>query len=110
MQTYDVEIKLPVYEQIIEITKYIKNILIAPDAAQKRKNQILSDIRQLENFPERGFDADQKIGTKLLPNHKTFGLPIVNGKYILLYYIHEKTVTVIDLLPTQSDYAKLFLS
>ncbi|MDR0300279.1 MAG: type II toxin-antitoxin system RelE/ParE family toxin [Streptococcaceae bacterium] len=111
MDNYEITVQISVFEQIRNIENYISNVLLSSDSAEKRKERILSEIKQLSLFPERGFDADEKIGTKIVHGYKTIGIPIVDGKYLVLYHIdnENKIVNVIDLLATQSDYAKLFL-
>lgn len=111
MIRYQIRIPKAIHYQIQQIERYIRDVLFSPQAAKKRKSEIIEGIKTLTTFPERGFDADEKIGRTILQGHKTYGIPIIDGKYIVLYIIDEKegNVQITELLPTQSDYAKLFL-
>lgn len=108
---YSVTISDSIFNQIAQIKQYIRDVLYAPAVAEKRVKDILGELRELEVFPERGFNADKKLQTEIYPGKVTYGFPIVNGKYIVLYQIDEekKDIEIVDLLATQSDYAKLFL-
>lgn len=111
MSKYAIQISNDIFNQIKSIHSYIADVLYANEAADLHVKQMIIDIRQLADFPNRGFNADKKMGRQLLQNHTTLGIPIVSGKYIVLYFIDDskKIVHVIDLLPTKSDYTQLFL-
>ena len=68
---------------------------------------IRKDINRLEIFPQAGFDADEKFGKRLDPHYQTRGLTL-SKDYIVLYTIVEDTVRLAYLLPSKSDYMKLF--
>ncbi|HGK8167444.1 TPA: type II toxin-antitoxin system mRNA interferase toxin, RelE/StbE family [Streptococcus pyogenes] len=91
-----------VLEKLKEIRDYISQNY-SSTSGQRKMEQIISDIEKLEVFREVGFDADEKYGSKIIHYHSTKG-------YIVLYHIEgEENRVVIDyLLPTQSDYIKLF--
>ena len=111
MADYQVEIPESIKHQVKQIRAYISDVLFDSAAAQKRTKEIIEGMKDLELLPNRGFDADLKIGTEIYPGRKTLGLPIVDGKYIILYFVDDEnhSVQIIDLIPTQSDYAKLFI-
>ena len=69
-----------------------------------KKYRILYSPRVI---PQAGFDADEKFGKKLDPRHQTRGLTL-SKDYIVLYTIVEDTVRLAYLLPSKSDYMKLF--
>ncbi|HGA4460402.1 TPA: type II toxin-antitoxin system RelE/ParE family toxin [Streptococcus pyogenes] len=93
-----------VLEKLKEIRDYISST-----SGQHKMEQIISDIEKLEVFPEVGFDADEKYGSKISHYHSTKGYTL-SKDYIVLYHIEgEENRVVIDyLLPTRSDYIKLF--
>ncbi|KRL80710.1 hypothetical protein FC17_GL003072 [Secundilactobacillus paracollinoides DSM 15502 = JCM 11969] len=111
LSKYAIQISNDIFNQIKSIHSYIADVLYANEAADLRVKQMIIDIRQLADSPDRGFNTDKKMGRQLLQNHTTLGIPIVSGKYIVLYFIDDskKIVHVIDLLPTKSDYTQLFL-
>lgn len=53
--------------------------------------QIISDIEKLEVFPEVGFDADEKYGSKISHYHSTKGYTL-SKDYIVLYHIEGKKI------------------
>lgn len=111
----DYVVKIPdeIFTQLQNIKDYVANVLFSPQAAEKQVRQILTDLRNLRTFPERGFDADEKVGKQISQYAKTYGIIVGNRKYLAFYNIDEsngtKYVFVTYLVPVQSDYAKLFL-
>ncbi|HEP1883982.1 TPA: type II toxin-antitoxin system RelE/ParE family toxin [Streptococcus pyogenes] len=97
-----------VLEKLKEIRDYISQNY-SSTSGERKMEQIISDIEKLEVFPEVGFDADEKYGSKISHYHSTKGYTL-SKNYIVLYHIEgEENRVVIDyLLPTQSDYIKLF--
>ncbi len=95
-----------VLEKLKEIRDYISQNY-SSTSGQRKMEQIISDIEKLEVFPEVGFDADEKYGSKISHYHSTKGYTL-SKDYIVLYHIEgEENRVVIDyLLPTQSDYIK----
>lgn len=110
MDKYLVKVPLSIYNQLVEIKADISLELTNPSAAEKRMKELLIAFRSLEFFPERGFNADDRFGKRLHPSAVTRGLP-VQKDYIILYDIEEeaKVVNIRYLLPSKSDYMKLFL-
>ncbi|HEL1549972.1 TPA: type II toxin-antitoxin system mRNA interferase toxin, RelE/StbE family [Streptococcus suis] len=96
-----------VFDTLDEIYNYIANELGSVESARKKVASIREDMKRLEIFPEGGFDADEKFGKKLDSKYKTRGLTL-SKDYIVLYNIFKDTVRVVHLLPTRSDYMKLF--
>ncbi len=111
MDSYTVKTPQSIFDQIKSIKNYIQDVLLSPTAAKHTSQQLLAGIRSLETFPERGFDADKKVGRQISKTKKTFGILIANRKYLLFYTINpqDKVVIVTHLLPVKSDYTKLFL-
>lgn len=96
-----------VFKTLDEIYNYIANEIGSVESARKKVASIRQDIKRLEVFPEGGFDADEKFGKTLDPKYKTRGLTL-SKDYIVLYNILDDTVRIAHLLPTRSDYMKLF--
>ncbi len=111
MDKYTVKTPQAIFDQIKSIHHYIENVLLSPTSAKTMTKKILDGIRSLETFPERGFDADDKVGRQISSSVKTQGILVANRKYIILYTINDvvKEVLITHLLPVKSDYAKLFL-
>lgn len=111
LDRYTVKIPQTIFDQIKSIKNYIQDVLLSPAAALKTSQLLLEGIKSLQTFPERGFNADEKVGRQISKHHKTFGIVIANRKYLLFYNINteDKIVNITHLLPVKSDYAKLFL-
>lgn len=112
MKDYDVVIAPRVIEQVRSVKNYITNVKLSPDTAERLVDSIFEDIFKLRAFPERGFNADEKVGVKIDKNGRdSRGIAIQDGRYIVLYSIDEgnSRVEVAYLLSTKTDYAKLFL-
>lgn len=95
-----------VREKLLEINSYISENY-SVDSAKKKVDEILRGIQTLEVFPEIGLDAEVKLGKEIDQRHKA-RLLTLKKDYIVLYYIDEGNVYVTHLLPTKSDYLKLF--
>ncbi|MBR7928339.1 type II toxin-antitoxin system RelE/ParE family toxin [Aerococcaceae bacterium zg-ZUI334] len=113
MKNYTLDISPRVVEQIKSIRRYIADVKLSPATADKVAESIFEEISSLVTFPERGFDADQKLGVKIDKegDKKTYGIVILERKYILLYSINEDDllVEVSYLFSTKTNYAKIFL-
>ncbi|MDR2834123.1 MAG: type II toxin-antitoxin system RelE/ParE family toxin [Streptococcaceae bacterium] len=111
VKNYHVKIAPKIFEQLKDIQAYISNVLLSTEAADNRITELFDEMENLKTFPHRGFNADEKIGTVINQHKKTYGLSIVKGKYIVLYQVVEEInqVLIVDLVPTASDYSKLFL-
>ena len=111
MDKYIVQIPRPILDQVKSIKNYISDILQSPLTAEKRSRAIIKDLRSLEFFPQRGFDADEKVGRQIASQVKTRGILVADKKYMVFYTIDEekKLVKVSHLFSTKSDCAKLFL-
>ncbi|GGE26936.1 type II toxin-antitoxin system RelE/ParE family toxin [Streptococcus himalayensis] len=111
MDKYLVKVPNDIFDQIESIRDYIKNVLLSEQSAENTVKELVKGLRSLEVFPERGFDADAKVNTQISQNVKTRGILVANNRYIIFYSIDEKekVVNVSHLLPSKSDYAKLFL-
>lgn len=96
-----------VIESLDAIYDYIANTIGSKDRARRKIASIREDIKRLEIFPEAGFDADKKFGKRLDPNYPTRGITL-RRDYLVLYNILDNKVRVVYLLPTKSDYMKLF--
>lgn len=111
MKSYKVIISPKVVEQIKSIRNYIRDIKLNPSAAEKTVETIFEEIEGLKSFPERGFNADNKLGVKINKSEKTYGIIILNGKYIVLYSVDnvQILVNIAYLFSTKTDYATMFL-
>lgn len=77
------------------------------ETGKKKIKELLDSIQSLSIFPERGFDADNRFGKKIDPPFQTRGF-VLSKDYLVLYRIEDLIVRVSHLLPTRSDYMKLF--
>lgn len=111
MDKYHVKVSDDIFEQIETIRDYIKTVLLSSQSADKVAREILQDLRSLEVFSERGFDADAKVQSQISRFVKTKGILISHNRYIVLYTIdvEQKVVKVTHLFPDKSDYANYFL-
>jgi addiction module RelE/StbE family toxin len=110
MEKYRVIISPKLIEQIKSIRDYVANVKLSPETAERLVTAIFDEIESLELFPERGFDADEKIGVKIDKNGRSSrGIIIQNGKYIVIYTVNqeEHIVEVAFLFSSKTDYAKL---
>lgn len=103
---YKVVLLERVRTKLLEIKGYISENY-SEDSAKRKVDEILRGIQTLEVFPEIGLDAEVRLGKEIDPRHKT-RLLTLKRDYIVLYYIDEGNVYVTHLLPTKSDYLRLF--
>lgn len=75
---------------------------VSPDAARKKKQQIMTELRSLSHWPQRFpfFDADYIPANKY---HKMF----VDRWYLVLYQIRDDTVYVDYILDCRTEYSWL---
>ena len=108
---YEIRVPQFILEQIQTIGAYIQNVIGSTQGAESTVKSILDCLKSLEIFPERGFDADQKVGKQIAKSGSTKGIVIANKRYLLFYTIDskEKIVYVTHLVPAKSDYARLFI-
>ena len=91
MEKYRVIISPKLIEQIKSIRDYVANVKLSPETAERLVTAIFDEIESLELFPERGFDADEKIGVKIDKNGRSSrGIIIQNGKYIVIYTVNQE--------------------
>lgn len=104
---YNVILSKEVEQAIDNIHNYIATVLLSPQSSKNTVAKILDGLKNLEVFPEAGFDADEKIGVKINSKHPTRGKII--DQYVLLYFIDQiqKTVFLSHLFHTKSDYVTL---
>ena len=104
---YNVILSKEVEQAIENIHNYIATVLLSPQSSKNTVAKILDGLKNLEVFPEAGFDADEKIGVKINSKHPTRGKII--DQYVLLYFIDQiqKTVFLSHLFHTKSDYVTL---
>ena len=79
---YKVIASKEVEEAIDNIHDYIATVLLSPQSAKNTVAKILDSLKSLEIFPEARFDADEKIGGKII------------DQYVLLYFIDQNRNTV----------------
>lgn len=103
---YQVIISREVFEKIQEIANYIRLVFMSEQSAQKVADEIFDEIDSLKKFPERGFDADKKVGKQIFPPYHSRG--IVVNDYLIFYQIVNQQVHITHLVPVKSDYRKLF--
>ena len=72
---------------------------VSPDAARKKKQQIMTELRSLSQWPQRYpfFDADYIHANKY---HKMF----IDRWYLVLYQIQDDTVYVDYILDCRTEY------
>ena len=104
---YNVILSKEVEQAIDNIHNYIATVLLSPQSSKNTVAKILDGLKNLEVFPEAGFDGDEKIGVKINSKHPTRGKII--DQYVLLYFIDQtqKTVFLSHLFHTKSDYVTL---
>ena len=104
---YNVILSKEVEQAIDNIHNYIATVLLSPQSSKNTVAKILDGLKNLEVFPEAGFDADEKIGVKINSKHPTRGKII--DQYVLLYFVDQtqKTVFLSHLFHTKSDYVTL---
>lgn len=75
---------------------------VSPDAARKKKQQIMTELRSLSHWPQRFpfFDADYIPANKY---HKMF----VDRWYLVLYQVRDDTVYVDYILDCRTEYSWL---
>lgn len=66
MEKYRVIISPKLIEQIKSIRDYVANVKLSPETAERLVTAIFDEIESLELFPERGFDADEKLELRLI--------------------------------------------
>ena len=100
-----------VFLQLESIKNYISNVLFNPEIAIDIVGKILDDMESLEVVPERGFNADDKVGKQISKTHVTYGIVTKDQDYLIFYSIASDSleVHITNLVPVRSDYAKLFL-
>lgn len=103
---YEVIISPEVFEKIQEIANYIRVVFLSEQSARKIADEIFDDLDNLKTFPERGFNADEKVGKQIFPPYQSRG--IVTNDYLAFYQIVGEQVFVTHLVPAKSDYRKLF--
>ena len=102
-----------VSEKIERIYQSTLELTMSQQSARNAISKILAGGDDLEIFPERGFDVDEKLGTQIHAFYKTRGL--VAGKYILFYQIlseeeqgQRRKVFISHLISTKSDWVDYF--
>ena len=75
---------------------------VSPDAARKKKQQIMTELRSLSQWPQLFpfFDADYIPANKY---HKMF----IDNWYLVLYQIQDDTVYVDYILDCRTEYSWL---
>lgn len=107
IKKYKIILSPSVENSLDEIYDYI-NINFSEGYANSRINDILDSIDTLKIFPEAGFNADEKFGKKIDPEHETRGMPLKKD-YLVLYNIDKDNgvVKVAYLFSTKSNYMRL---
>ena len=105
---YQVTILPIVLQKINDTFDYIETNF-SEEYAKNRVKLIFDALEDLAIFPERGFNADDKFQKKIDNRYPTRGITI-KKEYIALYFIDDmrEEVVVTHLLPSRSDYIKLF--
>lgn len=105
--TYKVNLSPDVSKGIDTIYQYMSTILSAPKEASRVLPNLLSGLKELEQYAELGFNFDQKIGAEVNSQYITRG-KVIDG-YVFLYFIDyvEDMVYVSHLFHTKSDYVTL---
>lgn len=100
---------LPIVLQKINDTFDYLETNFSEEYAKNRVKLIFDALEDLAILPERGFNADDKFQKKIDNRYPTRGITI-KKEYIALYFIDDmrEEVVVTHLLPSRSDYIKLF--
>ena len=98
-----------IYIQLTSIKDYISNVLFDPSGAEKRVRDIVCGMKNLSTFPERGFNADKKVGKQISKTDKTLGILVADNQYLVFYTVDGERIYITHLIPTKSDYSKLFI-
>jgi len=75
---------------------------VSKDAARRTKNEIMSEIRALEQMPLRWSFFDEPY----IPACKYHKLPVA-GRYLVLYQVRDNQVEVDYILDCREDYCWL---
>ncbi len=75
---------------------------VSKDAARRTKNEIMSEIRALEQMPLRWSFFDEPY----IPSCKYHKLPVA-GRYLVLYQVRDNQVEVDYILDCREDYCWL---
>ena len=104
---YEVVIAPEVLDKIASIESYITEHF-SITSSKRRIKAIFDAIQGLENYPEIGFDADDKVGWKIDDRYNTRGV-VLKHQYLLLYAINtkDKIVYITHLFSTKEDYLDL---
>lgn len=98
---YTVELTTFAKEQVLQIGEYIRDKLLAPDAAMRTVNYLESEISKLDNMPERIVLVDYE------PWHSRGVRKYVIGKYITYFIIvSENIVRVMSVSIGKRDQKK----
>ncbi|GBG96248.1 type II toxin-antitoxin system RelE/ParE family toxin [Lactococcus termiticola] len=91
-----------IFKQIIELSA-------SESIARKIIAEIFLALEALSDFPEMGFDIDERLGISLLPPFVSRGM--ILGKFIAVYQLLDEkdeagngVVLISDIYPTQSDW------
>lgn len=98
-----------VVTKLEEIYQYILDTFQSEQSAKKKVSDLYANMEILKTFPEAGFCADEKFGKVIDKRHLTRGVAL-GRDYIALYFIDKEAMTVVvtHLLPTRTDYLKIF--
>ena len=90
------------------IKNYIETMYFSEQAGINTVNNILHGLERLTNFPEAGFNADERVGKIIYPPYKT--RCIVLGNYLAFYHILEdrKSIFISNIIHSKQDYIRLF--
>lgn len=95
-------------ETLIEIENYTV-IHFSSNAGKAKVETILKKIEAIAVFPEIGVSADEKFGVQVDKKYFTRCVP-ADRDYLILYFVDElqKLIVITHLLPTKTDYLRLF--
>lgn len=106
--SYSLIIPEYVQNQLRTIKNYIETMYFSEQAGINTVNNILHGLERLTNFPEAGFNADERVGKIIYPPYKT--RCIVLGNYLAFYHILEdrKAIFISNIIHSKQDYIRLF--
>ena len=86
-----------------EVESYIRDVLMNPDAAANIIGNIADSCSKLKGQPYMGGELRQKL------NREMDGRFLICQRYIVIYDVDE-AVSILRVLDTRTDYAKVLLS
>lgn len=88
-------------DDLLEIKRYITEVLSNPLAAENTLKKILQNIRMLEEQPYIGAPLSSIVR---MDTHYRF---LICGNYLAFYYVENEIVYIVRILYGKRDYCKI---